>query len=106
MSALVLLAVGAAVYFSGVLPAFMPRQSEVGVAAAPAPPDHRVGAIMFVPPKGPLCEIHRFDNVTGQVLPSGFVNCERMATDESKDPMGPGSDRGARLRAIVAAFKK
>lgn len=91
---------GATLYFSGVP---MPWSQAPAVAAVE--PDHRTGSIMYVPVKGPMCEVHRFDNATGQVVPNGFVNCERRV-DDIPDPMGPNGERSARLRAISGAFKK
>lgn len=75
-------------------------------APAPTVDDFRLGSITYVPVKGANCEVHRFDNFTGQVVPDGFVNCERKLNPEVTDPMGPASQRGARMRAILDTFKK
>jgi hypothetical protein len=76
--------------------------------AAPAPTedDFRIGSITYVPVKGANCEVHRFDNFTGQVVPDGFVNCERKLNPEVANPMGPGTQRSERMRAILDTFKK
>jgi hypothetical protein len=94
---------GVSVYFSGV--ASSTAASETDAAAADVP-DHRLGSIMYVKVKGPMCEVHRFDNVTGQVVPNGSVKCERMAAPEGAELTDLNSERFARLRAISGAFKK
>jgi hypothetical protein len=73
---------------------------------APTIDDFRIGSITYVPVKGPNCEVHRFDNFTGQVVPDGYVNCERKLNPEVSDPMGPGTQRSERMKAILQTFNK
>ncbi len=106
LSLVVLLAVAtgaASVYFSGIASSTTAPQSEPVAAAVP---DHRLGAIKYVRVKGPMCEVHHFDNATGQVAPNGSVNCERSAAPEGADMYGQNAARFARLRAFSGAFKR
>lgn len=77
-------------------------------AGPPAPTidDFRVGAIMFVPTRGPTCDLYRFDNLTGRVEPDGTINCERKLNPENTDAFGPGTERAARMKAIIGTFRK
>lgn len=101
---LLMVATGAAsVYFSGIASSTAAPQSEPVAAAVP---DHRLGAILYVRVKGPMCEVHRFDNATGQVAPNGSVNCERSAAPEGAELSDLNAARFARLRAFAGAFKR
>ncbi len=73
---------------------------------APTIDDYRVGAIMFVPPRGPNCDVYRFDNLTGAVVPDGTVNCERKLNPENVSPYDPGTERAVRMKAVLDGFKK
>jgi len=77
-------------------------------AEAPGPTidDFRIGSITYVPVKGADCEVHRFDNFTGAVAPDGYVNCERHLNAEGSDPLGPDTQRGSRMKAVLGGFKK
>lgn len=68
--------------------------------------DFRVGAIMYVPVKGAICEIHRFDNATGRVVPDGYINCERKLTPDGANAYAQGTERNERMRAVLQSFRK
>lgn len=99
--ALVMAAAGVSGWFTGLILTRPTPQD-----AAPSPDEYRIGTITYVPVKGATCEVHRFDNFTGAVVPDGFVNCERKLNPEVDDPMGPGTQRSARMKAILDNFKK
>lgn len=101
---LVVVTAGLGGWFAGLINT-RPAQQE---AAEPAPTidDFRIGSITYVPVKGPNCEVHRFDNFTGAVVPDGYVNCERKLNPEGADPLGPDTQRGARMKAVLGGFKK
>jgi len=106
-----LLLVGSGAYFS------LARTPPV---AAPTPgegrePDdiqkHRLGSILFVPWTGAnTCEQRRFDNLTGQILFDGSVECEFVTPPDGGTPVRQSADnrvdKTARMRAILEAFKK
>jgi len=101
--AVLIVAAGLGGWFAGLANT---RAAQQEAAPGPTIDDFRLGSITYVPVKGVNCEVHRFDNFTGQVVPDGFVNCERKLHPEVTDPMGPGSQRGARMKAILETFKK
>lgn len=101
--AVLIVSAGLGGWFAG-LANTRPAQHEA--APGPTVDDFRMGSITYVPVKGANCEVHRFDNFTGQVVPDGFVNCERKLNPEVNDPMGPGTQRNERMRAILDTFKK
>lgn len=91
-------------WFSGLVNTRSARYDE-----PPAPPtinDYRNGAIMFVPTRGADCDVYRFDNLTGGVAFNGTVNCERKLNPENEDAYRPGTERAARMKAVLDGFKK
>lgn len=68
---------------------------------------YRVGSIVFVPVKGNLCEVRRFDNLTGRIVAFGTARCDVVLPHEARNnPEWPGSDRSSRVEAILQTFKK
>lgn len=102
--ALLIVSAGLGGWFAGL--ANTTRAAPQEAAPAPTEDDFRMGSITYVPVKGANCEVHRFDNFTGQVVPDGFVNCERKLYPETSEPMGPGTQRNVRMRAVLDGFKK
>lgn len=91
-------------WFAGLLSP-RPIPQEVG----PPPPtidDFRMGSITYVPVKGANCEVHRFDNFTGDVVMGGYINCERKINPDGSDPLGADTQRGARMKAVLGGFKR
>jgi hypothetical protein len=102
--ALLIVAAGVSGWFVGLVNT---RSARYGDApAAPTINDFRVGAIMFVPTKGPTCDLYRFDNFTGRVEPDGSINCERKLNPDNADAFAPGTERVARMKAILNTFQK
>lgn len=89
-------------YFSGAFSTPAPAQD----AEVLTTEDFRLGAILFVPTKGPNCEVHRFDNFTGNVIPDGVVNCERKIMPERSDAFAVGTQRRERMQSVLEGFKR
>jgi hypothetical protein len=106
-----LLFIGAAGYISGTR--YYSRASNPAAAGQreSQPRDdieqHRLASILFVPWTGvTTCDERRFDNVTGQIVSDGIVNCDFLTPQVSVNPPARTSDNTVRMRAILDAFKK
>lgn len=66
---------------------------------------HRVASIVVETDRKGRCEERSFDNRTGRIVSSNFVDCEaRLASERD---MTPSENLSAeRMRAILGAFKK
>jgi hypothetical protein len=59
------------------------------------------GSILFVPPRGEICDQWMFDNRTGALRDNGRVNCRPDAARPERDGVTPAT----RMIAIGKAFK-
>lgn len=74
-------------------------QSNGGEAA------HRVASIVVETNSKGRCEERRFDNRTGKVVSSNYVDCDaRLAAERDTTP--PENNSAERMRAIHGAFKR
>ena len=66
---------------------------------------HRVASIVVETDSKGRCEERRFDNRTGKIVSSNFVDCDaRLASERDTTPSENLS--AERMRAILGAFKK
>jgi hypothetical protein len=66
---------------------------------------HREASIVVETNKKGRCEERRFDNHTGKIVASNYVDCEARLADERD--MTPSENLSAeRMRAILGAFKR
>lgn len=78
---------------------------------APLPPTEggeaasRVGAIVLETDKKGRCEERRFDNRTGKLVSSSYVNCDARLEPERDTTPSENINR-ERIRAILGAFRK
>ena len=67
---------------------------------------HRVASIVVETDKKGRCEERRFDNRTGKIVASNFVDCDaRLAAGTRRDAVGSNLS-AERMRAILGAFKR
>lgn len=74
-------------------------QSNGGEAA------HRVASIVIETDKKGRCEERRFDNRTGKIVSSNYVDCDARLADE-RDTTPSENMSAERMRAILGAFKR
>jgi len=66
---------------------------------------HRVASIVVETDNKGRCEERRFDNRTGKIVSSNYVDCEaRLAPERDTTPSEATS--AERMRAILGAFKR
>jgi len=77
---------------------------------APLPPSveqnaaaHRAGAIVVETDRKGRCEERRFDNRTGKILSSNFVDCDARL---ERDTTPSETINSERIRTILGAFKR
>ena len=108
IGAILLLAffVGTGCYFSA------ERQGKNAVAKiVPSSPSqggkeaHRVASIVVESDKKGGCEERRFDNHSGRIVSSNYVDCEARLADE-RDSTPSENMRAERMRAILGAFRR
>ena len=66
---------------------------------------HRVASIVVETDKKGRCEERRFDNRTGKIVSSNYVDCEARLADE-RDTTPSENMSAERMRAILGAFKR
>jgi hypothetical protein len=66
---------------------------------------HRVASIVVETDKKGRCEERRFDNRTGQIVSSNYVDCDARLADE-RDTTPSENMSAERMRAILGAFKR
>jgi hypothetical protein len=78
--------------------------------ATPLPPSveqnaaaHRAGAIVVETNKKGRCEERRFDNRTGKIVSSNFVDCDARLERDTTPSEAINSER---IRTILGAFKR
>ena len=88
------------------------RQAKTALAKiAPLSPSsggeaaHRVASIVVETDKKGRCEERRFDNRTGQIVSSNYVDCDARLTDE-RDTTPSENMSAERMRAILGAFRR
>ena len=64
---------------------------------------NRVGSVVVETDKKGRCEERQFDNRTGKIVSSNFVNCEARL---ERDTTPSDAINSERIRAILGAFKK
>ena len=64
---------------------------------------HRVASIVVESEGG--CEERRFDNHSGRIVSSNYVDCEARLADE-RDSTPSENMRAERMRAILGAFRR
>ena len=66
---------------------------------------HRVASIVVETGKKGRCEERRFDNRSGRIVSSNYVDCEARLADE-RDTTPSENMSAERMRAILGAFKR
>ena len=66
---------------------------------------HRVASIVVETEKKGRCEERRFDNRTGKIVSSNYVDCDARLADE-RDTTPSENMSAERMRAILGAFKR
>jgi hypothetical protein len=66
---------------------------------------HRVASIVVETDKKGRCEERRFDNRTGKIVSSNYVDCDARLADE-RDTTPSENMSAERMRAILGAFKR
>jgi hypothetical protein len=101
IGAILLLAffVGTGSYFSA------ERQAKNAVAKIVPKEAHRVASIVVESDKKGGCEERRFDNHSGRIVSSNYVDCEARLADE-RDSTPSENMRAERMRAILGAFRR
>ena len=66
---------------------------------------HRVASIVVESDKKGGCEERRFDNHSGRIVSSNYVDCEARLADE-RDSTPSENMRAERMRAILGAFRR
>jgi hypothetical protein len=66
---------------------------------------HREASIVVETNKKGRCEERRFDNRTGKIVSSNYVDCDARLADE-RDTTPSENISAERMRAILGAFKK
>jgi hypothetical protein len=64
---------------------------------------HRMGSILFLSPYQ-YCELHRFDNLTGNTVAIDYVDCE--ATAEKQITADTLAAKTENLKGVLSSFKK
>ena len=73
------------------------RRNEAQVQA------HRMGSILFLSPYQ-YCELHRFDNLTGNTVAIDYVDCE--ATAEKQITAETLATKADNMKNVLSSFKK
>jgi hypothetical protein len=66
---------------------------------------HRVASIVVETGKKGRCEERRFDNRSGRIVSSNYVDCEARLADE-RDTTPSENMSAERMRAILGAFRR
>ena len=66
---------------------------------------HRVASIVVETDKKGRCEERRFDNRSGRIVSSNYVDCEARLADE-RDTTPSENMSAERMRAILGAFRR
>lgn len=66
---------------------------------------HRVASIVVETGKKGRCEERRFDNRSGRIVSSNYVDCEARLADE-RDTTPSENMSAKRMRAILGAFRR
>jgi len=66
---------------------------------------HRVASIVVETDKKGRCEERSFDNRTGQIVSSNYVDCDARLADE-RDTTPSENMSAERMRAILGAFRR
>jgi hypothetical protein len=66
---------------------------------------HRVASIVVESSKKGRCEERRFDNRSGRIVSSNYVDCEARLADE-RDTTPSENMSAERMRAILGAFRR
>jgi hypothetical protein len=66
---------------------------------------HRVASIVVETNKKGRCEERRFDNRSGRIVSSNYVDCEARLADE-RDTTPSENMSAERMRAILGAFRR
>ena len=66
---------------------------------------HRVASIVVETDKKGRCEERRFDNRTGRIVSSNYVDCDARLADE-RDTTPSENMSAERMRAILGAFRR
>jgi hypothetical protein len=64
---------------------------------------HRMGSILFLSPYQ-YCELHRFDNFTGNTVAIDYVDCE--ATAEKQITAETLATKAESMKGVLSSFKK
>jgi hypothetical protein len=64
---------------------------------------HRMGSILFMSPYQ-YCELHRFDNFTGNTVAIDYVDCE--ATAEEQITANTLAAKSENMKGMLSGFKK
>ncbi len=64
---------------------------------------HRMGSILFMSPYQ-YCELHRFDNFTGDTVAIDYVDCE--ATAEKQITAETRAAKTESMKGVLSSFKK
>lgn len=78
----------------------VPLSPSLGGGAA-----HRVASIVVETGKKGRCEERRFDNRSGRIVSSNYVDCEARLADE-RDTTPSANMSAERMRAILGAFRR
>ena len=80
-------------------PALLPPTAREGAA------DHRLGALVVVPPGGRNCELQGFDNASGRLIELGTTDCDSVLRSSGREAI-PALDGKARMQAIQKTFQR